>query len=133
MAASTSEKEREKLRDFKLLSQLAERAGISVRREKLARGHSYRVKSGECVLGGKNLVFVDKRLPIEQQLIILTDFLVDLRVEIDPEEGKQLTAATRSLILQSMPSANPGSSQLKASKLGDEVSPQQETVEQAVS
>lgn len=85
------------MRDLRYLSQLAQRHGISVRRENLARGHSYRVKSGECVFGGANLVFVDKRLPTEQQLAVLVDFLIDNRIPLDVADAENLTHATRAL------------------------------------
>ena len=95
--ASLSEKEKEKqrLRDFRFLSELAQKRGISVRREKLSRGYSYRVKSGECVFGGENLVFVDRRLPIEQQLAILVDYLIDSNISLLAEDAQALSTPTR--------------------------------------
>ncbi len=56
----------------KIISNSSE-LGISVRREKLTRGPSFRVKSGKCMLTGNKLIFVDRRLPVEQQLGILTE------------------------------------------------------------
>lgn len=55
--------------------------GISVRREKLTRGPSFRVKSGKCVLTGKRTVFIDRRLPVEQQLNILLEEVNNASVE----------------------------------------------------
>jgi hypothetical protein len=97
--AGNTEKEREQLRDLRYLSQLAERHGISVRRENLARGHSFRVKSGECVFGGESLVFVDKRLSVEQQLSVLTDFLIDNRINLEESDVEQVSTATRALFM----------------------------------
>jgi hypothetical protein len=48
-------------------------SGILVRREKLTRGPSFRVKSGKCMLTGKKLIFIDRRLPLEQQLSMLQE------------------------------------------------------------
>ena len=48
--------------------------GFVVRRENLARGHSYRVKSGGCVFVNNRVLFVDKRLPPAQQLSVLREF-----------------------------------------------------------
>ena len=59
--------------------------GHDVRREKLSRGDSFRVKSGECCFKDKKLLFVDTRLPAEQQLSILTDYLADLGIEYTEE------------------------------------------------
>jgi hypothetical protein len=56
----------------KIISRSSE-LGISVRREKLTRGPSFRVKSGNCTLTGKALIFIDRRLPLEQQLSLLTE------------------------------------------------------------
>lgn len=53
---------------------------ILVRREKLTRGSSFRVKSGKCQLTGKKLIFIDKRLPIEQQLSMLEEELGNVAV-----------------------------------------------------
>lgn len=51
--------------------------GFVVRRENLARGHSFRVKSGGCVLGSERYLFLDRRLPLSQQLSVLSDFLTE--------------------------------------------------------
>jgi hypothetical protein len=47
--------------------------GLVVRREKLTQGPSFRVKSGKCFLTGKRTVFIDKRLPPDQQLTLLIE------------------------------------------------------------
>ncbi len=71
--------------------------GIAVRREKLSRGHSYRVKSGDCVFSGENMVFIDKRLPLEQQQSVIVDYLIDQRIAPNNEELEQLSTRTRAL------------------------------------
>lgn len=73
MSKKSQEAERSLERQIKsLVSQLAER-GVSVRRELLARGAAFRVKSGQCYLAGEKLLFVDKRLPPDQQLNLLQE------------------------------------------------------------
>ena len=49
--------------------------GLIVRREKLTRGPSFKVKSGRCALSGKEIVFLDRRLPVDIQLQVLEDHL----------------------------------------------------------
>jgi len=71
MITSNFEKECES-RIRSIIKELAQ-VGVSVRREKLTRGPSFKVNSGSCSLGGKFTVFVDKRLPVEQQLQTLEE------------------------------------------------------------
>ncbi len=64
--------------------------GILVRREKLSRGSSFRVQSGNCVFSGENIVFVDRRLPMAQQLSLMADYLADLKIKLAPAELEKL-------------------------------------------
>lgn len=82
----------------KSLSQAFERRGVTVRREKLSRGHSYRVKSGDCEFEGEKHVFLDRRLPTDQQILVLVDYLLDFNFGLDEEELDALSSSTRSLI-----------------------------------
>ncbi len=82
----------------KSLAQVFERRGVTVRREKLSRGHSYRVKSGDCQFEGEPHVFLDRRLPTEQQILVLVDYLLDFNFGLEQEELAALSASTRSLI-----------------------------------
>jgi hypothetical protein len=63
--------------------------GVIVRREKLTRGPSFRVKSGNCLITGKRVVFIDRRLPVEQQLSILRD-------EIEQPDGRSGSSISES-------------------------------------
>ena len=72
-----SKKDKELEEQFHGLAKVFEEKGIAVRREKLSRGPSFRVKSGECFLTGKKLLFVDKRLPVDQQISLLQDYLIE--------------------------------------------------------
>ena len=65
-------------KDFSLLTEKLAEFGLSVRREPLSRGHAFRVKSGHCVFQGSKLVFLDKRLPPERQIGILSELVKDL-------------------------------------------------------
>ncbi|MDD2942803.1 MAG: hypothetical protein PHC51_07545 [bacterium] len=71
---AAEELERQQERCLRLICKLFATRGIVVRRENLSRGSSYRVKSGGCVLTGDNLLFIDRRLPCEQQFSMLADF-----------------------------------------------------------
>lgn len=69
--------------------------GVTVRREKLSRGSSFKVKSGGCLLSGEKIIFVDRRLGDDQQLGILLEYVVDLAVGLDESELSQLSPRTR--------------------------------------
>ena len=89
-------------RQLRVISGIFERLGIVVRREKLASGPSFRVKSGNCLFGGKPVVFVDRRLPAEQQQSVLADYLVELGAEITTEEMQLLPDSLRTLVKRRM-------------------------------
>lgn len=72
--------------------------GISVRREKLARGSAFRVRSGGCLLAGENLIFIDRRLPDDQQLTLLIEYLGELRITLTERETAALAPRVRSMI-----------------------------------
>lgn len=92
-----SKKELQEERELSRLMEILRERGIAVRREKLSRGHSYRVKSGDCVFSGENMVFIDKRLPLEQQQSVIVDYLIDQRIAPNNEELEQLSTRTRAL------------------------------------
>ena len=72
--------------------------GFDVRREKLSRGDSFRVKSGECSFKDKKLLFIDTRLPAEQQMSILTDYLVASELKFTEEELDTLPPSVRAVV-----------------------------------
>lgn len=88
----------EDLQQIRLLANMIERNGFQVRRENLTRGHSYRVKSGDCVFSGSNIVFVDRRLPGKQQISLLVDFLVDQKLPLSTEDLSSVSEHTRSIL-----------------------------------
>ena len=63
--------EKAKELEIRALQKALQKQGIVLRRENLARGSSFKVKSGECVYSGKRHIFIDRRLPVEQQLATL--------------------------------------------------------------
>lgn len=94
-----SAKEREEELQVKKLVELFNRRGWSVRREKLSRGSSFRVKSGNCLFSGQNLVFVDRRLPVQQQLSVLIDYALELDFKIAEDELAELSKPIAALLL----------------------------------
>lgn len=60
--------------------------GIEVRRENLVTGTAYRTKSGNCYCLGQDLIFVDRRLPVDQQVGLLVDYLLNSNLTFSEEE-----------------------------------------------
>ena len=48
---------------------------IEVRAERFLREVSYRVRSGSCRLRGRKLIFLDRELPLREQVELLVDEL----------------------------------------------------------
>ncbi|MGH7963238.1 MAG: hypothetical protein ACRERD_15665 [Candidatus Binatia bacterium] len=65
------------------LKTLAERLGIRVREEKLLREVGYRVRGGGCRVHGKEIVFLDRDLPLSERVDILLDELSRRQVNQD--------------------------------------------------
>ena len=61
-----------------LISQL-EQTGYRVRREQLKQGFGWKTVSGTCRLNADKLILVDRRLPIEEQLVFLRSMLLQLQ------------------------------------------------------
>lgn len=59
--------------------------GFLVKREKLSRGLSYRVKSGSCTVVNDEVFYLDKRLDSEQQLGLLVDLARAKKITLDQE------------------------------------------------
>ena len=91
-------KEKREEQQLRNITQLFEKRGVTIRREKLSRGHSYRVKSGDCQYAGTPHVFLDRRLPVEQQISVLIDYLLDFRFQLSDDELEPLSVSTRSLL-----------------------------------
>lgn len=93
---------REIEKEIKSLSKIIESKGIKVRREKLSRGHNFKVRSGNCILTGTDHVFLDKRLPHEQQMLLLFEVLSQKELKITPEDASILSDKTKSLLDKSL-------------------------------
>jgi hypothetical protein len=55
------------------LAEAAERVGLEVRRERILREIGYRARGGACRLREKNMVIIDRELPVHEQLEVLAD------------------------------------------------------------
>ncbi len=86
---------------LRAVERMLKRRGINVRRENLSRGNAFRVRSGDCVLEGDKLLFVDKRLPPEQQLGLLVEYLTDSNISFTADELKVLPPQARSALVNS--------------------------------
>jgi hypothetical protein len=82
------------------LKQLAERLGIEVREERLLREVGYRVRSGGCRVHEKNLILLDRGLPIGAQIDILASELATR-----PLDAVYLSPAARRLLESAAPEA----------------------------
>lgn len=82
----SSIKEAKEEREIRGLVRLFAKKGFVVRREQLARGNGFRVKSGNCVFHGQDMLFVDRRLPPSEQRRILVDSMSDNRALFTREE-----------------------------------------------
>ncbi len=99
MKNGKSVQEKKEESQIRLLAKALLQSGIEVRREQLARGHSFRVKSGDCLHTDRSLLFVDRRLPLSQQLSVLVDYIVDKDLQLPSEVIGDLSAQTRSLLV----------------------------------
>ena len=81
-------REKEDERQLKRLIPLLREKGFNVRRENLPRGHAFHARSGSCVFSGKDFIFIDKRLPVSNQLSLLVDYALERKVYLSAEELK---------------------------------------------
>ncbi|RIL08492.1 MAG: hypothetical protein DCC75_08750 [Proteobacteria bacterium] len=80
----------EKEKAFKDLTDLIEQAGYKVRREKLKQGHGWKVVSGQCRLASDQVVFVDRKASLDDQLFFLISTAEKLGVQVDNERYRKL-------------------------------------------
>jgi len=92
----TLRQKQEQRRFWRLLKAVRER-GFDIRCEQLPCGTAYRAKSGNCVVSGRDVVFVDKRLPIKLQMSVLVDFMKDLKIDLTSEEAALIPGTLRRL------------------------------------
>lgn len=73
MKAKDLAQQKEKEGVLKELANILNSSGFRVRREKLKQGHGWRAVSGTCRVLADKLIFLDRRLPQDEQI----EFLVD--------------------------------------------------------
>ena len=71
---------------FRDLSLELSRAGYQVRREKLKRGHGWKVVSGSCRALENNLIFVDQRLTQDEQIQFLRSKISELGLALNVDK-----------------------------------------------
>ena len=87
---------------FRTLVSIFERNGLSVRRENLSSGRSFRVKSGNCLFGDRRIIFIDKKLALEQQLSTLTDLLLEFNLKLSWDDLKYFPQHLRTVLERSL-------------------------------
>ncbi|RMG43368.1 MAG: hypothetical protein D6719_03970 [Candidatus Dadabacteria bacterium] len=78
---------------LKELSQIITDAGYTVRREKLKQGHGWRVLSGCCRAEENRMIFVDRRLSLDDQLAFLVSRITALNIQVDLSRLKKFPTA----------------------------------------
>jgi len=69
---------------FRLVDELAEaakRLGFEVRREKILREVGYRARGGACRLREKDLIIIDREMPLTEQVELIAEALRDCDLE----------------------------------------------------
>ena len=84
-----------KERVFKMLADILETVGISVRREHLRRGQGWKASSGSCILKSSNLVLIDLALAQDDQIELLIGYIKELKIVCQPEALAELPPAVR--------------------------------------
>lgn len=87
---------------LRVLGRILERHGVVIRRENLSRGSSFRVRSGDCMLSGSKHLFVDKRLPVQQQISLLVDYLLDSQCSITADELVRFSTPVQALLARTV-------------------------------
>lgn len=75
---------------FKELAQILASSGYVIRREKLKRGHGWRVLSGSCSFKAASLIFVDQRMSQDDQISFLLTKILALRIPVSRDQTKGL-------------------------------------------
>lgn len=68
----------DKEESLKQLASKLEQAGFRVRREKLKQGFGWKVVSGTCRAGEQRFVFVDRKSPLDDQILFLKSLVQKL-------------------------------------------------------
>ena len=96
MKAKSKDKEKAQSREKEsLLNELAcilNSSGFRVRREKLKQGHGWRAVSGSCRVMSDKMIFLDRRLPHDEQIDFLVDRIAESQIQISSEQIQALPA-----------------------------------------
>lgn len=84
-------KEKENL--LKELASILNSSGFRVRRERLKQGHGWRAVSGACRVLQDKLIFIDRRLPHDEQIEFLVDRIAENRIQVPSERMGALPSA----------------------------------------
>lgn len=90
------EKNQKKEKVFKELVALVGEAGYVVRREVLKQGLGWRALSGSCRAESNRIIFVDRRLPQNDQISFLLSKIAAVGMSFNPEQLARLPEEIRS-------------------------------------
>lgn len=84
--------EQEKVREkvVRILGQALTEAGYTVRREELKRGFGWKVISGTCRMNSNKMIFVDRKLTLEDQVSFLSGCILQEKIQFQEEIKTQL-------------------------------------------
>lgn len=71
---------------FKQLGEIVRAHGVIVRREDLKQGHGWKVMSGICRLEQERIIFVDRKLPQDEQITFLIQRMSAAGITPTPEQ-----------------------------------------------
>ena len=69
---------KEKEKNLQNLAETLKERGVIVRREKLKQGPGWKTVSGVCDVEGRKFAFVDRKNPLDDQILFLQSLLVQL-------------------------------------------------------
>ena len=85
---------------FSVLCDLLGQAGYGVRREALKQGIGWKTLSGACRARANRLIFVDRRMPQDEQIAFLASKLAAIKPEgMDPRKLEALPPGLRAALL----------------------------------
>lgn len=86
---------------FKQLAAITNAHGSVVRREELKQGHGWKVASGTCRLDQQKLIFVDRKLPQDEQITFLIQRMTAAGIRPNDEQMSQLPEKVREMLVAS--------------------------------
>lgn len=118
MKAKAKDKEKARSREKEnLLGELSEilgSLGVRVRREKLKQGHGWRAVSGACRVMTDKMIFLDRRLPHDEQIDFLVERIAESRDDVSSERIQSLPAVIAQRISGVSPAEMPVAAEMAA-------------------